>query len=135
MCKLYFFIKNNLHNYVQCSGSLTKFGTEGHFPSSSWYSTTVGPSWTRGVTSTSQSDELGGIPHKVEAGISIRCLLKQLLIRITPLSQSSLIIIVSPAPTTIRQVSMASERRETTTISVLSNGSDEDLGVVSSDVG
>ena len=53
---------------------LTQVSTEGHFSSSSWYSTAVGSSWSEGVVSlsTSQSDELGSIPYHVEQ-ISSSC--------------------------------------------------------------
>ncbi len=50
------------------SSSLTQVGTEGDVPSSGGYSATVRPSggeWVV-VLSTSQSDELGIIPHKIE---------------------------------------------------------------------
>ena len=118
--------------------TLTNVSTESHLSSSSWYHTTVGTSWCKGIesTSTSHSDHLGGIPHSVET-LSISCWVSNGLnhppIRIVPLSPSSLTSSVTVS-TTLSQVSVTGERGKTTR-SILSNVSDEDLSVVGGDVG
>ncbi len=134
---------NDMFSVLASSCSLTHVSTEGHFSSSSWYGATVGPGWTQGIVrlSTSQSDELWSIPHKVELLfisiiiiIMINFLFYKLPIRITPPPQSSLAIILSPASTAGNEISVTGERGQTTH-SVLSNISDGDLSVVSGDVG
>ena len=118
--------------------TLTNVSTEGHLSSSSWYHTTVGPSWSNPKCdtwfskSTSQSDHLGGISHSVET-LSSSCARNHPPIRIVPLSPSSLTSSVTVS-TTLSQVSVTGERGKTTR-SILSNVSDEDLSVVGGDVG
>ncbi len=53
-------------------------------------------------------------------------------IRKRPLSLCSITIVVSNTSTAVSEVSVTSERRETTS-SILSNRGDEDLSIVSSD--
>ncbi len=65
-CFVYYRLLNN--------PPLTQINTEGHLYScTSWYSTTVGPSWSEWVItqSTRQSDDLSSIPDNVELLSSI----------------------------------------------------------------
>ena len=115
---------------------LTQVSTEGHLSQCSWYSTTVGPDWSDGVVclSTSQSDDLTTIPANVELLSSIpggTIVQYHTPIRIRPLTQWSITIVVSKTSTT-GTISVTDELGQTTR-SILSNVSDEDLSIVSSD--
>ena len=111
--------------------TLTNVSTEGHLSSSSWYHTTVQPSWRKMVISTTKSHCLGGISHFVESPKSSYCTciaLNHPPIRIVPFSPSYLTLSVT-ALTTLSQVGVTGERGKTTR-NILSNGSDEYLSVV-----
>ncbi len=105
---------------------LTQVSTEGHISSSSWYSATVGPSWSEGVVGLppSQSDDLRTIPVNVELLSSSHwstIAQYHTSIRIRPLSQWSHTIVVSNTSTAVSEVSVTVERREKTTIIIISS--------------
>ncbi len=118
---------------------LTQVSTESHVLFGSWYCAAVRTSLeaecSSQVLSTSQFDHSRSIPHNVESkysrlGLGIAQYHTPIMIR--PLSQISITIVVSTS-TAGSEVSVTGERGKTT-LSIISNISDEDLSVVS-DVG
>ncbi len=126
---------HTLYELVQCWIMLTQVGTEGHVSSSSWYGATIRPSWTQGIDtpSTTQLDHLFTSPH-IKQCIWWCFITNKYRVStwIVPISYWSYHCYCISASTTGSQVGMTCERGQTI-ISIFSNGSDEDLSVVSGD--